>query len=92
MTGEVVRAELVFGVEPLGFQECGPAGQQGPMSLGETRVPVDLRDGRHEDQQVARLFDRHLVLLSLFSAAVTLTVGFGITAQVVRRKVEFPAW
>ena len=53
-------------------------------------LPSSWRDHGRDDEHVARLLDRHLVLLGLLAAAVDLAVGLRIRAQVVRGEGELP--
>ena len=61
-----------------------------PVPVRERRAAVDLREAGHAQQHVAALLDRHLALLGLLAAAVDLTVGERVRAEVVRREREFP--
>jgi len=49
------------------------------------------RQRGQEDQHIAALFHRHLVLLGALAAAVDLSVGLRVGAQIVRREGEAPA-
>ena len=75
VAGEVVGAELVLGVEALGLEVLGPSGEHRPVAAGEVRVALHPRDRGHQDEHVAGLLDRHLVLFGLLAAAVDLAVG-----------------
>ena len=90
VAGEVVGAELVFGVQALVAQILGPARQQGPVFLGVPGMTVYVGQGGHEDQHVAALLDRHLVLLRALPAAVDLTVAERVRPEVVRGERELP--
>ena len=60
--GEVVGAELILGIESLLLEVLGPLLELRPVAAGEVGVAVDLGRSRHQDQHVAALLDRHLVL------------------------------
>ncbi len=89
--GEVVGAELVLGIHALLAEVLGPLGEQRPVLLGEVGVPFGLGDGGGQDDHVAALLHRHLVLLGPLAAAVDLAVGQRILADVVRREGQAPA-
>jgi len=88
---EVVGAELVLRIEAFGLEVLGPRRQLRPVQTRKVRVALHLRDGGHEDQQIAALLDGHLVLLGALAAAVDLAVGVRVLAQVMRSKREPPS-
>ena len=60
------------------------------MRGGEGRVSGEYHQRSGEQQHVAALLHRHLVLFSLFAAAVDLAVGERIGSEIVRGEGEFP--
>jgi len=91
MSGKIVGAELVVGIEAFGRQILGPARDGRPPLCGKVRAVLDVRERAETDQHVAALFDRHLVLLAPLAAPVALTVAQRVLADIVRREVERPA-
>ena len=91
VTGEVVGAQLILGVETLGLEIVGPLVQDRPVLAGEVRVALGLGQGRQEDEHVAGFLDRHLVFLGPLAAAVDLAVGQRIGAEIVRGEGPLPA-
>jgi hypothetical protein len=91
VAGEVVGAELVLRIEALRLEELGPLGQSRPVPLGEVGVSFHLCQSRQDQEHVAALLDRHLIVLGLLAAAVDLAIGHGVRAQVVRGKRELPS-
>ncbi len=89
--GEVVGAKLVFRIKSLVLEILRPLLQLRPIKPGEVGVAFHLRDGRHQDQQVAAFLDGHLVVLAAFAAAIDLAVGLRVSAEVVRREGKRPA-
>jgi len=75
MASEVVRAKLVLRIESLGLEILGPLFELLPVEAGEIRVALHLRYGSQEDEQIAALFDGHLVALVALAAAIDLAVG-----------------
>ena len=57
----------------------------------KSQLPFLAAHGGDQDEQVAALFDRHLVFLSELAAAVHLAVGQRIGAEIVRRERPLPA-
>ncbi len=90
VAGEVVGAELVLGIEPLVLQIFRPLLQLWPIAAGEIGVAFHLGDGREQDQQVAALLDRHLVLFRSLAAAIALAVGVRVLTEVVRCEGKLP--
>ena len=84
VSGEVVRAELIFGIEALLSQICGPAGQLRPIWLREIRIALHLGKRGHQDQHIAALFHRHLAVFIQLPASVYLAVCQRILTQVMR--------
>ncbi len=91
VAGEVVGRELVFGIETFFLQILRPACELRPEALSELRGVLGLRDSVDEDEQIAALFNRHLIFFSFFAAAVDLSVGERVLAEVVRREGKTPA-
>ena len=91
MSGEVVGAELVLGIETFLLEIGRPLLELRPVALCEIGVSIDPGDRGHQDQQIAALLDGHLIPSAGLSAAVDLPVGLGIGAQIVRREGELPA-
>jgi len=90
MAREVVGAELVLGIEALRQEVLRPLLQHRPVAVDHSRVAPRLRQGREEDEHVARLLHRHLVLLARRPAPVHLTVREGVLPYVVGREGEGP--
>ena len=92
MAHEVVRAKLVFRVEPELLQILFPSRELGPPPAGEIRVAFHVSDGSAQQDQVAALLDRHfeVFLAGTFAATVDLPVGLRINANVVRRERKLP--
>ena len=86
VAGEVVGGKLVGGVEALVAQVVGPFGELRPVLAGEVPVAQFALHGGDQDEQVAALFDRHLVFFGALAAAVDLAVGQRIGAQIVRAR------
>ena len=91
MTGEIIGAKLVLGIEAFFLEILGPLFQPLPVKTGEVRIPFHFRDRSHQEQQIAGLFDGHLVPRRALAAAVNLAVGVRIGAEVVRRERKIPA-
>ena len=79
------------GIEALLVQVLGPLGQLRPVARGVIGVAFHARQRRQQDQHIAALFHRHLVLFGALAAAIDLAVGLRIRAQIVRREGEAPA-
>ena len=77
VAGEVVGAELILGVEALLGEVLRPPGRLRPVAAGEVGVALDAGQRGQQDEQVAALLDRHLVLFGPLAAAVHLAVGSG---------------
>ena len=83
VSGEVVGAELVGGVESVFYQIVGPGGDDVPVAVGVGCVALDARDFGGEGEHIASLLERHV-------GSVYLAVGYGIGAQVVGGKGLVP--
>jgi hypothetical protein len=90
VAGKVVRAKLVLRVKALSFQVVGPLLQHRPISCAEIRIALHLGQRGQQDEHVAGLLDRHLILLRAFASAIDLAVRLRISAQVVGRKGPTP--
>ena len=92
VTREIVGAKLVLGVKAFRLEIFSPLFELLPVESCEVRVAFHLRDGAEQQQQIAALLDRHLVLLGAFAAAINLAVRLGISAEVMRRERELPTF
>ena len=97
VSGEVVGAELVPGIEAEPPEVFRPLRHRRPPLLGEAGVPLLLRQRRERDEHVAALLHRHPVRVSVRLAGlgvcphrVHLARGERILPEVVRRIVVFP--
>ena len=88
---KIVGAELVLGIETLLLQVRGPPLELLPVQAGEVGMPLHVRDGGQENQQIPALFDRHLVLFRTLPAPIDLAVGVRILAEIVGSERECPA-
>ena len=79
VSGEVVRAELVGGIQTVLHKVVGPCRQGIPMLERILGASLHLADRSREDQHVAALLDRHV-------AAVGLAVGQGVGDDIVCRE------
>ena len=91
VAGEIVGAELVFGIEALVLEVSRPLLQRRPVEPGEIRVAFHLGQGAEQQQQVPAFLDRHLVVLGALATAVNLAVGVRILAEVMWGEREAPA-
>ena len=93
---EVVGAELVSGIEAEPPEVFRPLRHRRPPLLGETGVPLLLRERRERDEHVAAFLDRHPVRIAIWPAVtvvphpVDLPRRERILSYVVRRIVVRP--
>ena len=84
VAGKVIGGQLILRIESLFLQIFSPFCKLRPVAFRKLRVAFRPRQRIGEDEHVPALFNRHLVLFSLFSAAVNLPIGQGILTQVMR--------
>lgn len=77
VAGEVVGAELVLGIVPLVQQIVGPELQGLPVAPRKIEIAAEFDQRAGEQQHVAALLDRHLVVVRALAAAVDLAVASG---------------
>src|SRR6185437_6785723 len=91
MACEVIGGELIFGVEAVCLKVLGPLRELRPETFRESGVAFGSGDGIGQNEEVAALLDGHLVLFGLLSAAVFLTIGQRVLAEIVRGEGKLPA-
>ncbi len=79
VTGKVVGAKLVVGIEPFLHQVIGPGGQYLPVTGRIIGVSFHGGDSTGHDQHITRFLHRHI-------AAIGLSIGQGIGTHIMRRK------
>ena len=90
MTGEVIRAKLIFRIKSFVFQISRPLGELRPVEPSEIRMAFHLCHRGKQDEHVARFLNGHLIFLRALATAIHLAVGMRIGAEVMRGKGEFP--
>src|SRR5262245_40335430 len=90
MTRKIIGAKLVFRIKAMLLQIGCPFFQKWPVALRKGGVAFGFCQRSDEQQHVGRLFDHHLAIERLFTAAINLSGSMWITAQVVRSKIELP--
>ena len=53
VAGEVVRRELILGIEPFLFQVSGPFAEHWPIAFGESRTALGLFNCGYQNQHIA---------------------------------------
>ena len=79
------------GSSPFSFRYSAHLVSSGQYFSAKAALPSTSRQRGQQDEHVAALFHRHLVLLGALAAAVDLAVGQRIRAQIVRREGPRPA-
>ena len=79
------------GSRPFSREVLGPPGELGPAPAGEVPIAEFLLHGGDEDEKVAAFFDGHLVFFGALAAAVDLTIGERVGAEVVGGEGPLPA-
>ena len=90
MSGEIIRAELVFRIVSFFHQVIGPRFQRFPVLADERRIVMELDQCGGEDQHISALLHRHLIFLHLFTASIDLSVCERIGSEIMRSKRELP--
>ena len=83
VTGKVVGAQLVIGIQAFFQQIVRPNGQHIPMPAGILGISFAQGDGRSQDQHIAAFLHRHI-------ASVGLSVRLRISPDIVCGKRLVP--
>ena len=79
------------GSKPLSFRYAAHRSSCFQYRPAKSALPLHLRDGGQQDQQISALFHRHLVLFRPFAAPIDLAIGVRICAEIVGSERECPA-
>ena len=92
VSGKIVRAELVFWIEPLFDEIMRPLLEKIPILSRIFDRIFGASDDVEQDEHVRTFFDGHLSFFGLFSAAVHLAFHEGIASEIMRRVGPWPSF
>src|SRR6185369_11327540 len=92
VSGEIIRAKLVVGIESLILQVRRPFLQQWPIGPAEFGITFRFGERGQQDKHIAAFLNRHLAIFGFFAASVNLPIREWIGAEIMRRERKAPAW